>query len=96
MLKTNMVVNHTFYIPLIAAYSGVLTRCVVLLVSYYKYAQPKLQTETPQEKVCQLFVVGFWLQLHDILTASAINFTEDMVFTSFLQTRQRRRKKVLP
>ena len=91
MLKTDMVVNHTFYIPLIAAYAGVLTRCVVLLVSYYKYAQPKLQTETLQEKVYQL-LLGFGSCY--ILTASAINLTEDMVFTSFLRTRKRRMEKI--
>ena len=39
------------YVPIIAAYAGVIARCAVLVISYYKCAHKKLQGETPEEKV---------------------------------------------
>lgn len=37
LLQTNLKYENTLYIPLIAAYSGVLARLTILLIAYYKY-----------------------------------------------------------
>jgi len=46
LLKTSMAVNNVFYIPLIASYSGVVVRLLILICSYYKFCHHKILRES--------------------------------------------------
>lgn len=42
LLYTPLVCNHPIAVPVLAAYSGVITRCTIVLVGFYRMVYPKL------------------------------------------------------
>ena len=46
LLYTPLVCQHPIAVPILASYGGVLTRCVISLIGFYRFVFPKLSKTT--------------------------------------------------